>query len=141
MIVILMAMLMALYVLNSLFSTLLTLGHYMVWFCDTLKSLGPVKLAQEAWQRRFEDSVEGIRRYRFYLLVVKRLTEVRCGALIYFRSRFLVLLAINMFQQRAEGDWLWILVVSPNWMARGRGRAALRVLAMRLPRLASVAAK
>lgn len=108
----LMVMLIALYFLNSLFSILLTFGHYMDWLCDTLEDLELFKLAKEAWQRRFEASVGGVLRYRFYLLIVKKLTEVKCGAVIYLWSRFLVLLAINIFQQRVEGDCLWVFSVS-----------------------------
>ena len=103
--------LVAFYILSFLASTLLFFGQYVVFFVETLEDLDPLKLVQEAWQGRFEASLEGEMRRLYYRWAVLRLTEVKCGARIYLSGRVLVLLAINLLQQ-AEGDWLGTLSVS-----------------------------
>ena len=49
----------------------------------------------------------------FYRLIVRRLEEVKNGAVIFYSGHFLVLLAVKVLgQQQAEGDWLREIPVS-----------------------------
>ena len=108
-----MMMLVGLYLISSLVSTLLSFIRYSVLFFETLVELDLFQLMQEALQGRFEASPSGMRRRRFYILTWQRLTELKSGALIYLSGRVLVLLVINLLQQGLLSVSLALTLNSP----------------------------